>query len=909
MEYLTTIEMSERWSITSRRIGVLCSEGRIDGAIKKGKTWLIPSDAVKPEDARKKKSFGVSERTIIYKEIAEKLYRNFVVNTDVAGVPQALSTKGFKYLTVKSPISISLIEEMLKGGYALGTYQQITNQNMLKWICFDFDCKEFESKKDLNILKKEYVDILIMLLEDMQIQYSLEYSGRRGIHVWIFFDQVISKDLGFTIVTKLRESFYFKIKSDNRFDLDCFPKTGSGKINNKYGLMIKIPLSRHKEGTYSYFKNKNEKKFEFIEQLTENFLNKQLKFLEDIRVNSVEDVIEKLKIEQKVSVDNLIKYHTKFLVGEHDITLNDIKIVFGTDEVLNTIWNRITDGKMSSIDRVIILGLFAHMESGEKILEEILKKQHNYNALISHNMIAKYKKYYFPITFNYLYELNDKVNYENEKGNVFIDEYIYTSLGIKYKISDIKKSRNISFVHNIVDKEINYFLYNDEVYNMFIWYQLNTLSYYDYCKIEEYINEVEKGNESVPDNVEYSKYIRKEKNKERLLISLGAQERVVTTALVNKMIMYLQKDYSSYSYHLNFGIGGDVFYPWISSWTRFINDVSQYFSFQLFENYSFIKIDIKGFYDNIYLQTMFKTIVDAHEGENYNKFINIYRYLNTFNERLMLDSTGDLRGVPQGPAYARVLAELVLDRIVSVFFSDNEKYQIVKYYRYVDDMFMFFPPEINGKNLINELSQHLESNGLYLNLDKTRNYGKIKDLTIDDRRELQEFKDLNYDIFNIKEKTWIDSVDKEEFNNIYIRYIYRKMSWDINDANIILSEKISNSVQERYLKEFYKEILTSEFGRGTLFRKYYKKIFAEPKLLNKFFKGKDYSLVPISSVNFENMLSILIMNLDDVFNMIDDIRYISELRDYLFEIDKTETISLLNNLINMKLEERGNEEC
>ena len=52
MEYLTTVEMSERWNITSRRIGVLCSEGRIQGAIKKGKTWLIPSDAEKPADAR-----------------------------------------------------------------------------------------------------------------------------------------------------------------------------------------------------------------------------------------------------------------------------------------------------------------------------------------------------------------------------------------------------------------------------------------------------------------------------------------------------------------------------------------------------------------------------------------------------------------------------------------------------------------------------------------------------------------------------------------------------------------------------------------------------------------------------------------------------------------------------------------
>lgn len=33
---------------------MLCAEGRIDGVIKKGKTWLIPSDAQKPDDARVK---------------------------------------------------------------------------------------------------------------------------------------------------------------------------------------------------------------------------------------------------------------------------------------------------------------------------------------------------------------------------------------------------------------------------------------------------------------------------------------------------------------------------------------------------------------------------------------------------------------------------------------------------------------------------------------------------------------------------------------------------------------------------------------------------------------------------------------------------------------------------------------
>ena len=55
MEYLTTVEMSEKWNISSRRIGVLCTEGRIEGAIKKGKMWLIPESAMKPVDARFKR--------------------------------------------------------------------------------------------------------------------------------------------------------------------------------------------------------------------------------------------------------------------------------------------------------------------------------------------------------------------------------------------------------------------------------------------------------------------------------------------------------------------------------------------------------------------------------------------------------------------------------------------------------------------------------------------------------------------------------------------------------------------------------------------------------------------------------------------------------------------------------------
>lgn len=58
MSFLTTTEMSKVWGISSRRIALLCSQGRVDGATMKGKTWLIPKDAKKPEDPRRVRKMG-----------------------------------------------------------------------------------------------------------------------------------------------------------------------------------------------------------------------------------------------------------------------------------------------------------------------------------------------------------------------------------------------------------------------------------------------------------------------------------------------------------------------------------------------------------------------------------------------------------------------------------------------------------------------------------------------------------------------------------------------------------------------------------------------------------------------------------------------------------------------------------
>ena len=43
---------SKLWNISERRITALCNAGKIDGAYKSGKSWLIPKDTTKPEDGR-----------------------------------------------------------------------------------------------------------------------------------------------------------------------------------------------------------------------------------------------------------------------------------------------------------------------------------------------------------------------------------------------------------------------------------------------------------------------------------------------------------------------------------------------------------------------------------------------------------------------------------------------------------------------------------------------------------------------------------------------------------------------------------------------------------------------------------------------------------------------------------------
>lgn len=53
-EYMTVQDAAKLWELSERRVQKLCKENRIDGVLHINRVWLIPKEAKKPTDRRRK---------------------------------------------------------------------------------------------------------------------------------------------------------------------------------------------------------------------------------------------------------------------------------------------------------------------------------------------------------------------------------------------------------------------------------------------------------------------------------------------------------------------------------------------------------------------------------------------------------------------------------------------------------------------------------------------------------------------------------------------------------------------------------------------------------------------------------------------------------------------------------------
>jgi len=102
MNYLKTTEFAKIWGVKERRIRELLKNNRIEGAIKKGNTWLIPDTATKPIDLR--------ENQII----------DFIFNVDNVKLDTISSLK--KELDKKRPLNPNALKSLRENDILNWTY-------------------------------------------------------------------------------------------------------------------------------------------------------------------------------------------------------------------------------------------------------------------------------------------------------------------------------------------------------------------------------------------------------------------------------------------------------------------------------------------------------------------------------------------------------------------------------------------------------------------------------------------------------------------------------------------------------------------------------------------------------------------------------------------------------------------
>lgn len=81
MEYFKIGEIAKKWDISIRRVQLLCAEGKIDGAVRFGRSWMIPKDAKKPVDGRTKAGRGLANADMPLPRKTPFLYMSDLYNT------------------------------------------------------------------------------------------------------------------------------------------------------------------------------------------------------------------------------------------------------------------------------------------------------------------------------------------------------------------------------------------------------------------------------------------------------------------------------------------------------------------------------------------------------------------------------------------------------------------------------------------------------------------------------------------------------------------------------------------------------------------------------------------------------------------------------------------------------------
>lgn len=626
-------------------------------------------------------------------------------------------------------VNSELIAQELRKQGSIAIYQK-NNDLTIKWICFDFDilksCIESglgeKGKSELN----KTVKLFCQTLEALNVPFLLEYSGSRGFHVWITFDETINYRTGYDIQQAILQNVSLDFDSC-LIGIDLFPH--SATPTGGVGLGVKIPLSKHqKSGCYSYLLSKTEavEDVKKITSLSESVLIEHISILQN-HLSTNRSALEKSlgvffeSYESDAIQHNRIK---SIKVHKRPFSLEVLLDLWSQTEPLKKLSKKIeAQSNLTHKERKLIVGLLCNLECKDasnlsnEILHEIFSKFKNYDVKITTSAIKALNNFNFPTQEQIEHTLSCKFEeIFTVEGllKVCIPNFLsYAEANFEFSNKDIEITRAA---------ELNYLFMNDEVQAKVVIEELSSKDNSEFlAEMEEFIE----GSK----NWGYYKHTRNEETKKRELVTLHSSTRVATSCILKQIAYYfdIKPDNHSHGYQINKGFdGGYIFKPWLYLWLKFISNITDAIGNEVYKDYYIVKTDIHSFYDNISHDGLkrlllgdgdspIKDKIQSMRSETSDRYKKCLSAIFNMTEEIV----GDNKGLPQGPAYARFFAELYLSETDKDFKSKLVNGDILLYERYVDDIFFITKSKAEADKILNNLSDNLKLLNLAINNEKT----------------------------------------------------------------------------------------------------------------------------------------------------------------------------------------------
>lgn len=220
LSYMSAKEAAEKWNISQRRVSVLASENRINGAMMVGNMWIIPSNAEKPID----------KRTVRYEKTKIVTLKPFI---KWVGGKSQLVEQIEKMLPADSEKTLTKYAEPMVGGGAL-FFNILSKYDFEELYISDINAELINAYQAV----KNDVDNLIAKLNEMQMLFlPMDENGRKYFYYTVR-ERFNSSTLTEETATEKAAQFIFLNKT-------CF--NGLYRVNRKG--QFNVPMGAYKNPT------------------------------------------------------------------------------------------------------------------------------------------------------------------------------------------------------------------------------------------------------------------------------------------------------------------------------------------------------------------------------------------------------------------------------------------------------------------------------------------------------------------------------------------------------------------------------------------------------------------------------------------------------------------------------------